>query len=235
MQCAKCKIATYCCRDHQMKAWKEHKEVCKHLANFFSNVHDSSLVKRHGGWKYHLLNGLGVIRAMAGTKDPFSSQMNKDEWLFRRHCQVCFFNPADRRPPREQKDGVLVECPICHCVAHCNNAACSAIFNAKHTREACELHAIGFAIIVMTMQNDGGQPWCFGTESRETVTNPPAGWHEYFTRKLNDMNVPRLLRLAPAMVSLPTLYFNDIIRLDTFCSTFFFSQRQWRRTSCPSR
>ena len=29
MKCAGCKMAYYCCRNHQLKDWKRHKELCK--------------------------------------------------------------------------------------------------------------------------------------------------------------------------------------------------------------
>lgn len=67
--------------------------------------------------------------------------------------------------------------------------------------QACERYLIGFAIVVMSMQNEG-QNWVFATESREVVTNPAVDWVEYFSRKMEDMNVPFMLRLPPAMVSM---------------------------------
>lgn len=29
LKCSACKLVTYCCKDHQKKHWKQHKNICK--------------------------------------------------------------------------------------------------------------------------------------------------------------------------------------------------------------
>ena len=121
MHCTKCKIATHCCREHQTKAWKAHKEVCKYFETYFGTVYDASVVTSPAAWKYHLLFGQGVLRRLAGSTDPLRIQMNTDEWMYQRHCQACFFNSAARHPLAHQKDNAPLgetSVPVGDVVAH---------------------------------------------------------------------------------------------------------------------
>ena len=195
-RCNGCKVAHYCSREHQQKAWPIHKQICKHLANFFESF-DSSVIKTMPEWRKFLVVDSNILRSMALPKEPLSDTMISDEWLYQRHCHACFYNPAARDVPARQ----LIECPKCHCAAHCSNPECIAKFNTLHTPEACENYIIGFAAVVMSMQQ--GTMLVINSLSRATTFSLPKDWNDYFTQKLQDFEVDyRLCSMPPVMVGL---------------------------------
>jgi hypothetical protein len=128
--------------------------------------------------------------------DLMKDRMNFDEWLFQRHCQVCFYNPAAETLNERQ----LIQCEKCHCAAHCSSPECAATFTTEHTSEACEKYMTGFASMVMSMQQ-GGQ-LVINTVTRATTLSLPINWADFFARKLKDFVVDEfLLRMPPVMVS----------------------------------
>jgi hypothetical protein len=204
-RCKNCKIAYYCCREHQMKAWPNHKKACKHFATALTDgnvdVNDAKT------WKTHIMLNLNLMSRCV-VPNPLKIRMNEDEWIYQRHCQVCFYNPAGVFSEiLEEKQ--LVQCKICHCAAHCSSPECAAAFTTNHTSEACENYMIGFAAIVMAMQQ--GNLLVINSLTRERVLSLPANWAEYFDAKIGDFEVHEaLLRMPPVMVRFQFYFVNTI-------------------------
>ena len=217
-KCSGCKMTYYCSKEHQKRAWKVHKHACKHFAAFFAN-HQSDRSGNIASRKRNLIIDITELRLHAsasGGKDPIEDQMNADEWFNQRHCVVCNMNPAAAGADTSSstRKTQLVECQRCHCVAHCSTPACEERFRSVHNEEQCELHFIGFAALVMAMQQ--GNSLCVSSNKREvavptTTTSSssssasrllPRNWGEFFQRRINDFDVPAaLLEMPPVMVS----------------------------------
>jgi hypothetical protein len=192
-RCNGCKMTYYCGRDHQKKAWSGHKLICKHICSFFES-HDSTTITTAADWKKHVFFGIGTLRQAAHPVDPFNVTMNEEEWLNQRHCQVCYYNPADTKVPARP----LVECSTCHCAAHCSSPSCTERFATMHTRKACEQYMIGFASIVMSMQQ--GNLLIINCNTRAKTVSIPTDWNDYFTRKIEDFDVAKQLAVMPPVM-----------------------------------
>lgn len=194
-RCIKCKIAHYCSREHQLKAWPVHKTSCKHIARLFKDFTSVNQINSATKWKSFIVKSQELLRAYSSSEDPLKHRMNSDEWFSQRHCQVCYFNPAG--PATDRK---LVECPTCHCAAHCSAPDCTSSFQQLHTAEACEKYLIGLASLIISVQ--GGGQAVQTSQTRERSLKLPVSWADYFARKIEDMGChPAFMRFPPMMVS----------------------------------
>ncbi len=193
-RCNKCKISHYCSREHQLKAWPVHKTSCKHIARLFKDFNSVNQINSATKWKSFIVKSQALLRAYSPSDDPLKHRMNSDEWFSQRHCQVCYFNPAG--PVTDRK---LVECPTCHCAAHCSDSDCTSAFQKLHTAEACEKYLIGLASLIISVQ--GGGQAVQTSQTREQTLKLPVNWADYFARKIEDMGChPAFMRFPPMMV-----------------------------------
>ncbi len=198
--CKNCRLAHYCSREHQLKAWPIHKQVCKHYLKLygqkFMDVNPEHIIPLdEESWTQHIRQGMIDVDREAGWKNPFRLQMNNDEWVNQRHCSVCFANSSTY-----PEVPTLIQCKTCHCLAHCNSLACAERFSELHTTQTCEKYMVGIAVTVMIPQFGG--PLCSPSRTPMRTYELPADWVEYFKLKLTDFPDVHsdLLTMPPVLV-----------------------------------
>ena len=60
MKCSACKKVSYCCKEHQVLDWKQHKSVCKGLCNSSHNISLHSVTQFKGSFTLSLIV-LGIV------------------------------------------------------------------------------------------------------------------------------------------------------------------------------
>jgi hypothetical protein len=184
LRCSNCKCVLYCGKDCQKEHFKKHKEVCGLLKRMLEFAAAEDQPQDNADW-YRI--NMETAVACGPFKHP------ADQYFLRRpHCYKCC----------RTKKKSLVECRVCHSIAHCTASACEGEFEAAHPREACEKNALILAAWVMTMQQGGGL-LKMPSLTRED-TQLPADWAGYFAVKHKDFEHPEAYMQLPPITALLT-------------------------------
>ncbi|XP_060517205.1 uncharacterized protein LOC132696410 [Cylas formicarius] len=144
-KCSSCKICSYCSRQHQELDWKNHKVLCKIIAqsnqSLQYNVRTFSELSN-----FQIKQSLFWQTRLGRPLKPDESQM----WMFPQVCAVCFTR-ANLRP-----------CEICFNAFYCSE---------EHKRKHTPLHNQFCKLLYLAMQVD---TYCFsgGTPNKIRFKGP---------------------------------------------------------------
>ena len=152
IQCHHCFLVFYCCQDHLVSDYKNHKKFCIYASKCFRKTEDADITC-YQDFKNYLHNGLLQIAECSQQDDHVNNKSvfeyirdYRDCWLFQKHCRVCF--------SRNRK---LVSCNVCYIQYVCDQENCHDRFKVLHNVRHCELHLINYCAEVMVRSQQGSR------------------------------------------------------------------------------